>query len=55
MDKLLKLEDLTLYHNRILKLENFDKLQALHVLSVGANRIEAIENVSFSLFESCDN
>lgn len=46
LDKLTKLEDLTLYNNRISILENLDNLKDLHVLSIGNNSLENLEQVS---------
>ena len=46
MDKLTKLQDLTLYNNRIGTIENMDSLTQLHVLSLGNNDLEKLENVS---------
>ena len=47
LDKLSKLEDLTLYNNRIAQIENMDALTELHVLSLGNNDLKELENVSF--------
>ena len=46
LDKLTKLEDLTLYNNRISRIENMDHLQQLHVFSVGNNDLKDQTNVS---------
>ena len=46
LDKLTKLEDLTLYNNRISRIENMDHLQELHVFSVGNNDLKDQTNVS---------
>lgn len=46
LDKLPKLQDLTLYNNRISAIENMDNLAQLHVLSLGNNDLEKLENVS---------
>ncbi len=47
LDKLTKIEDLTLYNNRISRLENMDALTQLHIFSIGNNQLKELENVSF--------
>lgn len=50
LDKLTQLEDLTLFNNRIQRLENMDILTKLHVFSIGNNDLKELGNVSkFSL------
>jgi len=51
LEKLTKLEDLTLFNNRIQLLENMDSFPNLHVFSIGNNNLSSLENVSptFSL------
>ena len=49
LDKLVKLKDLTLYNNRISKIENMDSLSQLHVFSVGNNNLKQLDNVSVTL------
>jgi len=43
---LTNLEDLTLYNNRIQKIENMDALTKLHVFSIGNNNVKELDNVS---------
>lgn len=47
LDKLVSLEDLTLYNNRISLIENMDSLTRLHVLSLGNNDLSKLDNVSY--------
>lgn len=47
MDSLTLLEDLTLYNNRIERVENMDNLTKLHVLSVGNNQLKDLENMKY--------
>lgn len=49
LEKLTKLEDLTLYNNRIATIENMDVLTHLHVLSLGNNDLDKLENVSVQI------
>lgn len=49
LDKLKKLQDLTLYNNRISCIENMDQLTNLHVFSIGNNRLTDLENVCRSM------
>ena len=46
LDRLTRLEDLTLYNNRIQSIENMDTLTNLHVLSLGNNDLDKLDNVS---------
>lgn len=46
LDKLTKLEDLTLFNNRIQLLENMDSFPNLHVFSIGNNNLSSLENAS---------
>jgi Leucine-rich repeat (LRR) protein len=39
MDKLTKLEDLTLYKNKVVEVQGLDQLHHLNVLSLGSNKI----------------
>ena len=43
LETLAKLEDLSLFSNRITKLENLDHLPCLNVLSVGNNELDSLE------------
>lgn len=43
LGQLTKLEDITLYNNRISRLENMDTLVNLQVLSVGNNDLNQLE------------
>uniref|UniRef100_A0A673WW02 Dynein regulatory complex subunit 3 n=1 Tax=Salmo trutta TaxID=8032 RepID=A0A673WW02_SALTR len=47
LDSLVKLEDLSLYNNRISVIENMDTLLNLHVLSIGNNFLAQLENVIY--------
>ena len=49
LDRLAKLEDLTLYNNRITRLENMDSLTKLHIFSVGNNQLKELDNVCTAL------
>ena len=44
LDTLSKLEDLSLFSNRITKLEHLDHLPCLNVLSVGNNELESLDD-----------
>ena len=43
LDKLMKLEDLTLYNNRISNVENMETLANLHIFSIGNNNLKELE------------
>uniref|UniRef100_A0A8C4QZC3 Dynein regulatory complex subunit 3 n=1 Tax=Eptatretus burgeri TaxID=7764 RepID=A0A8C4QZC3_EPTBU len=47
LEKLTKLEDLTLSHNNISRLENMDNLVKLNFLSIGHNDLQQLENVLY--------
>ena len=49
---LTKLTDLSLYNNRITKLENLEALKDLHIFSIGNNCIEELDQVNFKLNNS---
>ncbi len=42
----MSLRDLSLAHNRLQRIEHLDSLSNLHVLSLGSNLLEDLENVS---------
>ena len=44
-----KLTDLSLYNNRISKIENLEALKDLHIFSIGNNCIDELEQVNFKL------
>ena len=52
LNALTNLKDLTLYNNRIQKIENMDSLENLHIFSVGNNNITELDNVSVPPFKS---
>ena len=45
LEQLTKLQDLTLYNNRISSIKNMDTLSELHVFSIGNNMIKELNNV----------
>lgn len=46
MENLVNLEDLSLFHNAIEKIENLDKNKNLRYLALGSNSVEDLKNVS---------
>lgn len=47
LEHLTKLEDVTLFNNRISRIENMDSLTALHVFSIGNNDIRELDNIIY--------
>ncbi|KAM7091253.1 LOW QUALITY PROTEIN: dynein regulatory complex subunit 3 [Ciconia maguari] len=47
LDTLVKLQDLSLYNNRISKMEHMDTLQELQIFSIGKNTLTTLEDVIY--------
>jgi len=50
INELVNLTDLSLFNNRISKIENMDELTKLTVFSIGNNNLSSLENVYIIIY-----